>query len=66
MRRTTALRLTKETLTELAAGDLRAVVGGSAGTCYTCLDCLAIDEPPIPPMTGPIPPPVASFQSPCH
>ena len=38
MNRTLALK--KDTLTELASDDLSAVVGGSAGTCYTCVECL--------------------------
>ncbi len=38
MRRPLALR--KDTLTELAADDLRGVAGGSAATCYSCLDCV--------------------------
>lgn len=55
---TRTLALKKDTLAELASDDLSAVVGGSAGTCWTCLvQCLTDDcqRQPIP-----------SLESPCY
>ena len=43
---TRRLALKKDTLAPLTAGDLAGVGGAadnSAGTCYTCLDCIVID-----------------------
>ena len=34
------LLLKRESLTELAAHDLGRIVGGSAGTCYSCVECI--------------------------
>ncbi len=65
MRRT--LTLKKDTLTELGSADLASVVGGSAGTCYTCvqLNCIVDDVKRITTILGTDLPPLPSIDNPC-